>query len=435
MVATSKMQKKSNLSNLVKQKSNNFYSKFYKNNISLIRLIIFIIFSAVFFGAVTYKIILVSNGPVHEYDDHIIAAIRMVQEQRIVLPHFLFQLLTIFHHYLLSFLNLPTDNITGINKPLPYDWAFSALIVMIEVYVSINLLLAYHLKKILKNQFTYSENIAYCIAFGLSVATPIFLFAPIDGLFYLGYLTPSTIYIIPTQVLSKLPSLALFLLSPLFFTQNKNAKILWTIALLVILSGLAKPNWLLVMLPALGIISFIKLFKKQDINWLALSVLLIASFIVLGWQYYFKFFDLTTPTYRSQIIITAPFEVMNYYSDFIFIKIILSILFPLYVTLFFWKSVKDDFLFSYGWLLFLIGLIFTGFLGESDPWKMAGNFAWCGQIACFMLFVSAASVFFSKCFVNYQKDKKKNIVGIIFFLAHVICGLIYYIRSFESVFT
>lgn len=426
------MMKDSKLSKL--QNTEVIHSHFLKENAALIKLILFIVFSALFFGAITYKTVLVSNGPIHEYDDHIIGAIRMVQEQRIVLPHFLFQLLTIFHHYLFGFLNLPTDNITGINKPLPYDWAFSALIVMIEIYVGINLLLANHFKKILKNQFTYSENIAYYIAFGLSIATPIFLFAPIDGFFYLGYLTPSTIYIIPTQVLLKLPSLALFLLSPVFFIQNKSAKILWTIALLVILSGLAKPNWLLVMLPALGIISFIKLLKKQDINWLALIVLLIASFIVLGWQYYFKFFDLTTPTYRSQIILTAPFEVMNHYSDFVFIKIILSILFPLYITLFFWKSVKDDFLFSYGWLLFLIGLIFTGFVGESEPWKFAGNFAWCGLIACFMLFVSSASVFFGKCFVEYQKHKIKIIIGLILFSAHIICGLIYYFRSFESSF-
>ena len=117
------------------------FGNFLKENSSSIKLIIFILFSAVFFGAVTYKIILVSNGPVHEYDNHILFAVEMAKEKRIVLPHFLFQLLTIIHHYLLSFFNIPTYPITGVNLTIPYDWGFAALVVMIEVYVGIELLL------------------------------------------------------------------------------------------------------------------------------------------------------------------------------------------------------------------------------------------------------------------------------------------------------
>jgi hypothetical protein len=408
---------------------------FFSDNASAIKLIIFIIFSALFFGAVTYKIILVSNGPVHEYDDHILAAVKMAQEKQVTLPHFLFQLLIITHHYLLSFFNLPTYQITGINRTINYDWGFAALIVMIEVYVGIEILLAYHLKLILRNNVKNFENIAYFVAFGISICTPVFLLAPIDGKYYLGYITPSTIYIISSQVLLKLPSLALFLLSPFYFTKNNdNRKILLAMAFLVVLSGLAKPNWLLVMLPSLAIISLINLIKRDYINWYALSVTLIFSVIVLGWQYYFTFTHYSSSVYKSEIILTEPFEVFRYYTDFVFIKIILSILFPLYITIFFWNTIKDDFLFSYGWLLFLIGLIYAGFVGEAFPYKFAGNFCWSGQIACFMLFVSAASVFFSKCLIEYQKNKQTVIIGLILFCTHVICGLIYYFRSFELSF-
>jgi hypothetical protein len=412
------------------------YNHFFRDNASLIKLILFILFSVLFFGAVTYKIILVPNGPVHEYDDHILFAVKMIQEDRITLPHFLFQLLTIIHHYLLNFFDLPSYQITGRNKTITYDWGFAALIVMIEVYVGIELLLFYHLKSRFQNNIKHFENLAYFIAFGVSICTPIFLLAPVDGLFYLGYITPATIYIIPTQVLLKLPSLALFLLSPLYFTKHKDSpKTLLSISFLVILSGLAKPNWLLIMIPALGIISIITFIKRNYINWPALNITLISSITVLGWQYYFKFMDASAPIYESKIVITNPFEVWSHYSDFLLIKIILSILFPLYVTIFFWKVIKDDFLFSYGWLLFLIGLIYTGFFGESGAYKFAGNFVWCGQIACFMLFVSAAAIFFSKCILNYNKDKKKIIIGSALFCAHVICGLIYYFRSFELSFS
>jgi len=408
---------------------------FLSKNTSIIKLTAFILFSAVFFGAVTYKIILIPDGPIHEYDAHILATVRMFQEKKIINPHFLFQLITIIHYYLLSFLHLPTYEITGVNQIITYDWGFSAFIVMIEVYVGIELLLFYHYKSRLQNNIRNSENLAYFIAFGVSICTPVFLLAPIDGKFYLGYVTPSTIYIISSQVLLKLPALALFLLTPLYFTKNKDSIIfLLSIAALVILSGLAKPNWLIVMLPALGIISLIHLFKRSYINWKALIVIIMASAVVLGWQYYFTFTNASPDTYKSKIIITAPFEVLGYYSDFIFIKIILSILFPLYITVFFWKTIKQDFLFSYGWVVFLIGMVYSGFFGEAEPYKFAGNFCWSGQIACFMLFVSAASVFFSSCMTEYPKDKKKIIMGVGLFCAHVICGLIYYFRAFESSF-
>lgn len=257
---------------------------FLSKNASLIKLTAFILFSAVFFGAVTYKIILIPDGPIHEYDAHILATVKMFQEKRVVNPHFLFQLITIIHYHLLSFLHLPTYQITGINQIITYDWGFSAFIVMLEVYIGIELLLFYHYKSRLQNTIKNSENIAYFIAFAVSICTPVFLLAPIDGKFYLGYVTPSTIYIISSQVLLKLPALALFLLTPLYFTKNKDSTIfLLAIAALVILSGLAKPNWLIVMLPALGIISLIHLFKRSYINWKALIVIIMASAVVLGW--------------------------------------------------------------------------------------------------------------------------------------------------------
>ena len=410
------------------------YGEFIKGNASSFKLLIFIIFSILFFGAITYKTILVPNGPYDEFAPHILFAVKMAEEGRVVLPHFLFQLLTIIHHYILGFLKLPTYQIAGETGTINYDWGFSAFIVMLEIYIGILLLLVYYLKLRFKNNIKNFENAAYFVAFGISICTPLFLLAPVDGKFYLGYITPSTIYIIPTQVLLKLPSLALFLLSPLFFTKSKyNAKFLLAIVPLVFLSGLAKPNWLLVMLPALGIIALIMLLKNYYINWRALILTVISSVAVLGWQYYFKFVDATAPIYKSSIIITAPFEVWGHHSDFILMKIVLSVLFPLYVTISFWGHVKDDFHVKYAWLLFSIGLIYTGFLGESAN-LLSGNFVWCGQIANFMLFVAAAAMFFSKYPVEYQKDKRKVIIGFTLFCAHVVFGLIYYFRSFESSF-
>lgn len=404
------------------------------------KMVVFIMLSALFFGAISYKLILVSGGPPQEFDAHILFAKKMADELRPTLPHFLFQALVIIHHGLLSYVVLPANEIVGVNDKYTYDWGLAAVLVMIETYVGIALILYFHLmarRQIVEN--SVSDNSAYLIAFGLSIAAPVFLLAPLDGKYYLGYITPSSLYIIPTQVLLKLPSLALFLLTPTFFSEhhsNSKKKLKWLLCVagLVMLSGLAKPNWLLVMLPALIITATGSCYRKKYINWMALLVIFLCSSILLSWQYYFKFTDSLSPIYKSQILITSPFEVWRSFSDHIFIKLLLSLLFPIAVALLFWRDAKEDFLLRQGWLLLLIGLIYTSFFAESGEAKYAGNFFWCGYIACFMLFVSSASFIFQNWPVFFKKCKGKAAVALTIFGLHVTCGLIYYFRSFSSSF-
>lgn len=405
-----------------------------------LKLVIFILFSALFFGAISYKLILVSGGPFQEFDAHILFAKKMAEELRPTLPHFLFQAATIIHHGVLSFVPLPTHEIIGTNDKYTYDWGFAAFLVMIETYVGIALLLFFHLiarRQVGENPV--GDNSAYFVAFGLSIAAPLFFLAPLDGKYYLGYITPSSLYIIPTQVLLKLPSLALFLLTPTFFSERhfsggKNLEYLLCVGGLVILSGLAKPNWLLVMLPALIITATSFYCRRRYVNWTALLVIFLCSIILLSWQYYFKFTDPLSPVYKSQILITSPFEVWLFFSDYIFIKLLLSLIFPIAVALLFWHDAKKDFLLLQGWLLLLIGLTYTSFFAESGEAKFAGNFFWCGYIACFMLFVSSASFIFQNWPVFYKSSKRKATAALFVFGLHVICGLIYYFRSFSSSF-
>jgi hypothetical protein len=286
------------------QDANATYRHSSKDRSPLFKLLAFILFSALFFGAITYKVILVPNGPYQEYATHIGVAVRMSDEGRIASPHFLFQLLTIIHHHLFGMFNLPTYQINNFwDRYTYYDWGFAAFVVMLEIYIGIELLLAGYLKRRFDNGIKNFDNAAYFIAFGISICTPIFLLAPIDGKYYLGYFSPSTLYIIPTQVLLKLPSLALFLMAPLMFEKDRNSgKLVLAFAALALISGLSKPNWLLIMLPALGIITLVKFTKNHSINWRALGATLIASVGVLSWQYYFKFVDPSSPIYQSSII-------------------------------------------------------------------------------------------------------------------------------------
>lgn len=387
------------------------------------------LFCAVFFGYITAKIIFVPDGPSHEFGAHINFAMQMINERRILTPHFLYQLLTIAHYALIEPLNFGSRLLVAQDTFIRFDWALAGFVAITEVYIAISISIAWWYIQYFKefNGFRH-DKLALLAAFGVSIASPIFIFSYFDGLFYLGYIVPSTIYIIPTQVLLKLSSFWLFVLSASLFNKS-SGKITVIFIGLVLLNGLSKPNWLIVMVPTLFLVAMYKVYARQYINWKAVFFISISAVAVLGWQYYFKFIDPAAPIYKSNIIITAPFEVWRHYSNFVYLKIILSIVFPLYVLFLYLRQSQKDFYLIYAWLLFTVGIIYTGFLGESGPNLWAGNFIWSGEIACFALFISSTAFFFKNIFVPNKFNNLASCIGIILFFAHVLCGIIYYVRS------
>lgn len=386
-------------------------------------------FAFFFFGSLSYRIIFSPTLAGGEFPFHINIAEVMSNNLEIQVPHFLFHIVTIAHNKLISWL-LQFNICSSIYEDKSL-WPLSALLVMIEIYIGILVVLICYLnKEFVKYQVKYPQISSYIISFFICIVQPIFVFAPIDGKYYLGYLTPANIYFIPTQVLLKLPSLLLFLSTPIFLERNVRFYKYLLLGLLTIFSGLAKPNYLIDMLPALSILILLIWKKNYYINWKLILFVYSAMLLVLSWQYFFKFVAQTTPIYKSSIALCYPFEVWSYHSDFVLVKVILSILFPSYIALVYWTDVRKEILVIYAWLLFVFGLIYTAFLCETQL-KFAGNFIWSGQIANFMLFVSSAAFFFSKVKVHLWRTNMRVILGIFIFSLHVIAGIVYYLRSFR----
>lgn len=384
----------------------------------------------VYFGALLYRLILVPNGPVHEFDNHVNYAALMQGERKIVSPHFLFHILTIAMQGLVSKLGAPNYTIVSQNEEYSYDWGLSGLIITLIFYILTVWALAIYLWH--RGAFRDLPFWHCCyIAFFLSIVTPVFLFAPWDGLFYLGYITPSALYIIPTQIVLKLPSVLTFILSVRLFRRETNAvnHIVLT-CFFVVMSGLAKPNFLLILLPSIFILSLYFMCANQSFDRKGVCVVVATVITVLLWQYYFKFLNDDPHVYKSEIILTAPFEILRHYSNFILAKLVLSVAFPLYVALVFWKTAQKDLLVLYGWLLFMVGMFFTAFVGESGPYLLAGNFGWSGQIGCLMIFVASTATFFCDIVPTSRRHLAVR-MGIGLFSLHVCCGIIYYIRSFN----
>jgi hypothetical protein len=391
-------------------------------------LISYLTFSIFFFGSLSYRIIFSPTLAGGEFPFHINAAEMMSNNFEIQVPHFLFHIVTIAHNKLITW--AMRSNIFSNSYDDKWLWQFSALLVMIEIYVGILVVLVYYLNnEFTKNGIKYPQLNSFLVSFSLCIVQPVFLFAPIDGKYYLGYLTPANIYFIPTQVLLKLPSLGLFLSTSLFFRNKARPWIYFAIGFLAILSGLAKPNYLIDMLPAFSVLLILMWNRSNYVNWKLVLFTYSVILLLLSWQYSFKFADPSTPIYKSSIAICYPFEVWSYHSQFVFFKVFLSTLFPIYVALVYWVEIRKDTLVIYAWLLFIFGLIITAFLCETQQ-KYAGNFVWSGQIANFMLFVSSAAFFFSKAKIQLWIKDFKIATGVCIFISHVMAGFVYYFRSF-----
>ena len=150
-----------------------------------------------------------------------------------------------------------------------------------------------------------------------------------DKLFYLGYIGLAT-YHNPTIHLLQPVALLSFLLAVRVLTSFCSSwKVVLSSTLLIIFSALIKPNYLLCILPALGLMVVIRLLWNKPVDWR----LLIAGFLAPGTLILLVQLFLTyyLPGNDASSIIFDPLAVMRGYSGYLLPKFFLSILFPLAV--------------------------------------------------------------------------------------------------------
>ena len=116
------------------------------------------------------------------------------------------------------------------------------------------------------------------ISFGIIIAGPLFLLVGIDHKFYFGYIG-FALYHNPTFILLRPFAVLLWLLiiKYLFSKINTGMGIFLGI-LVVILSTLAKPSYIICILPAIGLVVLWRKVRGQPINWC----------VMLFWFYMFR---------------------------------------------------------------------------------------------------------------------------------------------------
>src|SRR5690606_10371708 len=97
------------------------------------------------------------------------------------------------------------------------------------------------------------------------------------------------VYHNPTIVLLKPLALGLFLYAVGVFSAQGHfhTRGAWAAAfVLTVLCGLAKPNYLIVLLPTLGLVTVYRLLKKQPVNWPLLLSIALPAVVLLGLQFF-----------------------------------------------------------------------------------------------------------------------------------------------------
>ena len=232
--------------------------------------------------------------------------------------------------------------------------------------------------------------LAASLTFGILVIGPLSIVTLPEKNLYLGYMTPNA-YHNPTLGLLKPAALGLLMLGARAFERGVPSP-RWGLvvgaAALSVLSCLTKPSFQICFLPGLGLLTALAIVRREEVD-LRLCVLGIAvpSFLTLGWQYSVSFDQVQT----SEIFV-APFKVINFLADQVFLKFLLSLVLPAAVTASFFREAVKDKQLMIAWATAVFGFTYAYFLAESGSRITHGNFLWSGYISVFVLYVACVPV-------------------------------------------
>jgi hypothetical protein len=360
-----------------------------------------------------------------DYPAHISIAYQLFMTHQFTVPHFLYHIATIA-----VFKLVPGISFTDAGYWTAYLFYFLLGVILYA-------LVRYTLRE--ANRWLVAL-ISGFVAIALIVVAPINLLTLEQHNLYLGYVAIN-VYHNPTMVLLKPLGLLLFVAAGMIFEpklKSNSRNLIYASALLAIISTMAKPNFALCLLPALGLMCAYKLVRKQTVNWqLLIWGFAVPLFFILAAQYVFTFTQ--GDGEGSAGVGFDPFMVMTKLCSLfgkpvlLLPKFLLSILFPLVVLLLYFKAALRNNKMVLAWLIFLFGAFVTYFLYEKGLRALHGNFTWSGQITLFVLFVSSTLFLlqeekqrlFDKPFL--RKFSYRFGICAVVGLLHVVCGIIWYV--------
>lgn len=263
----------------------------------------------------------------------------------------------------------------------------------------------------------------------VTLLAPFMILALKDGLFYFGYIGIAN-YHNPTVNLLKPAAILSVMLAEkaLNHAANKKSLVFLSAAVIALSAGI-KPNFVLVFLPALGIVFLYLLITKKEFDkWMLILGFALPGLIILALQY--------SGVYGAKSseagIILAPFVVESAFSKHLLLKFLLSSLFVIQGLIVFRKELISDRLLFLGWLMFAIGIFQNYFLAETGRKTMHGNFRWSGQIALFLLVIIILRKAFDTFFTKERDYLIQKISFATTYFLQFAGGIAYYIYCLSS---
>lgn len=377
----------------------------------------------VFFLSITVLVCLIATLPqirVGDYKPHIAFAVEMAENNPVPVPHALFQKLILVLRTLLPFRVLQGQ--AGFWQYL-YDHSFTAcaILVAMAAYLATVIILK---KRFYQNWRSTLGSKAYFYAwlssFFMLLVNPIILFTLGSNRLTLGYI-PANVWHNPTYILMRPFALWLFFYIEDHWDKRLNAKEWFLVALISYLVVFAKPNFTLSMLPALGLLTLVKIRNFRHWNWGLLTAFMLPSLFSLAYQYWFMS---QLPEISSYIF--APFVAALHYVEngFTLIAfILLSIAFPLMLTIFDLKETMRRVDFQLVWLNFMVALL-TFLLFAEIPYVGSLNFSWGVMMAVFLLFAVSVNYLVRDYHrLAIQAWKTNIMLGLL--ALHLVSGVIY----------
>lgn len=349
-------------------------------------------------------------------------------------PHFLYHVLVALPYSLSDAISV--DAAAAFVMVIFYGLLLAAIYAYLRAYASTML----HTRRGLLTLAT--------LVLGLLLLAPLNFFTP--ETLYFGYYTPH-VYHNPTVNIMKPFAVVLFAFCGLLFYRKERLAWPWLCgyALLTMGSIFAKPSFIIVLLPALALLTLGVMLNALPRIQESLSTYILHIWRVINWPILLGgivlpavvILYLQTITWTSNGGITfEPFRTQLEWSihfdeqanQWLLPKLLLSVAFPLLVYGLHFRQATRDLLFNLAWLVYIAATTMSLLLVDNS-WIEAGNFGWSAQSAALVLFI-AATAFLVRRYdsilagaeTSPLPQQPRLWLSLLLFGLHVGCGIYWY---------
>jgi hypothetical protein len=266
------------------------------------------------------------------------------------------------------------------------------------------------------------------VALGIAVVAPLNVVASSPGESYFGYVFPNALHN-PTIALLRPLALGVFLacVAVLAGTSDLSRRRLAVTAALTAACALAKPSYVICLLPALAG-AWLLAADRGGRRWKAVALAVAAPAAVLTLVQ--ASFVLTTDRMEPARIVFAPLAIVFLHMrddvGLLAAKVALSAAFPLVVAAVFAREAARSPAVRLAWLGFAAGLVHACAFAETGPRAVHGNFLWSAQVSLLVLFAASAKLVLERAACGAKRAAVAVCAGVL--LLHAASGAVHAVR-------